>query len=124
MAKTTDSGDCGCGSAGQRHEQRLAGEILGDRWKGIVEEILMKEGAERARAFLGSQQERVEGDIEVRTSMTIYVTFARDGEDIDDKGLVSCVCTNDGTVCVCRGACDFDACCDVDGGAGPIVAKA
>jgi hypothetical protein len=121
MAKATDAGDCGCGS-GERHVQLLAGEVLGDRWMGIVEEIVQAEGAERARAWLTAQDGPVDGDVVVRTDLKIYVTFARDGDALADKGLVGCVCTNDGEVCVCRGACDFDACCDPDGGGGPIVA--
>jgi hypothetical protein len=112
MSKATDTGDCGCGGPGQRHEQRMAGEILGDRWKGIVEDILMNEGAEHARTFLANQDAPADGDIVVRTSMTVYVTFPSDGADDRAEGFVSCVCTNDGTVCVCRGACNFDACCD------------
>jgi hypothetical protein len=125
MAKATDTGDCGCGGSSGRHEQRLAGEVLGDRWKDIVEDILMNEGADRARKFVAAQDDSMDGDVVVRTSMTIFVTFARDGAEIRADGVVGCVCTNDGSVCVCRGACDFDACCDVDAGTPPIaVAKA
>jgi hypothetical protein len=66
------------------------------------------------------------GDVAVRIPMAVYITFPRNGETISaEMGLVGCVCTTtsdeSGSVCVCVGACDFDACCDVDAGP-PIVA--
>jgi hypothetical protein len=121
MASKTD--DCGCGGPGLRTEQLLAGQVLGDAWKDIVEDILMTDGAERARAFLRDNLDAGDGDVLVQTNLMVAITYARDDETIGEKGLVSCVCTNDGVVCKCVGACNFDACCDPDGGtSGPIVA--
>jgi hypothetical protein len=128
MAKATDAGDCGCGHPKQRREQVMAGQILGSGWKDIVEEVFMKAGAAQARAQLTAQEQSTDGDVVVRVPMAVYITFPRNGEGISaDKGLVGCVCTTttdeSGSVCVCVGACDFDACCDVDAGGAPIVAK-
>jgi hypothetical protein len=118
----SDTGDCGCGGSALRTEQVMAGQVLGDRWKDIIHEQLMKNGAERARAFLRDNEDAGDGDIVVQTNLTISITYARAADDIEPDGLVSCACTNDGTVCVCTGACNFDACCDADAGGGPIVA--
>lgn len=128
MTTTTETGGCGCGPE-QRREQVLAGQVLGAEWKDIIEEVFMKAGAAQARAQVKAQQHSTGDDVTVRIPMAVYLTFPRDGEDIRaDEGLVGCVCTitsdETGEVCVCVGACDFDACCDVDAGSGPIVAKA
>ena len=124
-----DAGDCGCGHPEQRREQLMAGQVLGSGWKDIVEEVFMKAGAAQARAQLKTQQYSADDEIVVRVPLAVYITYPRNGEDISaDKGLVGCVCTTTtdetGSVCVCVGACDFDACCDVDAGSAPIVAKA
>ena len=126
MVKATDSGGCGCGPE-QRREQVMAGQVLGDGWKNIVEEVFMKAGAAQARAEMKAGMHSASDDVVVRIPMSVYITFPRNDEAISaDEGLVGCVCTtttdDDGSsVCVCVGACDFDACCDVD--AGPIVAS-
>jgi hypothetical protein len=121
-------GDCGCGDSGQRREQVMAGQILGDGWKDIVEQVFMQAGAAQARAQVTAQPDSSD-DVVVRIPMAVYLTFPRGGDGISaDQGVVGCVCTTTtdetGSVCVCIGACDFDACCDVDAGVGPIVAKA
>jgi hypothetical protein len=127
MAQGTGTSDCGCGHPEQRREQVMAGQVLGDGWKDIVGEVLMKAAAGQARVQLEAQQHSADDDVVVRIPMAVYITFPRGGGGIrEDEGLVGCVCTTTtdetGSVCVCVGACDFDACCDVD--AGPIVAKA
>jgi hypothetical protein len=104
----------------------MAGQILGDGWKDIVEDVFMKAGAAQARAEMKAGLHSAGGDVAVRIPMAVYITFPRNGETISaEKGLVGCVCTTtsdeSGSVCVCVGACDFDACCDVDAGP-PIVA--
>jgi hypothetical protein len=126
MATASDSSGCGCGPE-QRREQVMAGQILGGGWKDIVEEVFMKAGAAQARAEMKAGLHSAGDDVVVRIPLAVYLTFPRNGETISaDEGLVGCVCTtttdDDGSsVCVCIGACDFDACCDVDAGP-PIVA--
>ena len=125
MAKATESGGYG---PEHRSEQVMAGQVLGDGWKDIVEEVLMKAGGAQARAEMKAGMHSAGDDVVVRIPMAVYITFPRNGEAISaDEALVTCVCTNrtddDGSsVCVCIGACDFDACCDVID-AGPIVAS-
>lgn len=101
-------------------EQVNPGEPVGTDWSDIVRDILSG-GAERARAYLQTRDDAGAGEVTVRIEMSAFLRFAHRGVELMDEGIVSCVCTNDGTVCVCRGQCDFDACCDPPP-AGPIVA--
>lgn len=98
------------------------GEPVGSDWTAIVQNIL-KDGATQAQAQLEKQEEYGEGEVVVRVAISAFLRFPHDGTQLNDAGLVRCVCTNDGTVCVCYGQCDFDACCDPPP-AGPIVAEA
>ena len=128
MTQGTGTGGCGCGHPEQRREQVMAGQVLGDGWKDIVEGVIMKAAAGQARVRMQAQQHSADDDVVVRIPIAVYITFPRGGEGIrEDQGLVGCVCTTTtdetGSVCVCVGACDFDACCDVDAGP-PIVVKA
>ena len=123
MAKPTNkSGDCGCGPA-LRTRQVGKGKPAGDDWSDIVQRLL-RDGAKQARDHVKTLDDPGEGEIEVPVRMTAFLRYAFKGNRLMGKGLVRCVCTNDGTVCVCKGQCDFDACCDADAGtSGPIVAK-
>jgi hypothetical protein len=107
-------GDCGCEKPNQRREQLFAGEVLGDRWKDVVEDVVMKRAGEVARAQLESQEEDGDEDILVRVPTTLYITFPR---SLPGDPVIICSCSNmtfpDGSgICVCSGKCDFDACCD------------
>ncbi len=93
---------------------------VGSDWTYIVER-LMEDGAKRARAHLETQDQPGDGEVVVRVAMSAFLRFAHKGNSLSEEGLVHCVCTNDGEVCVCYGQCDFDACCDPPD-AGPIVA--
>ena len=122
----SETGGCGCGPE-QRREEVMAGQVLGDGWKDIVEEVFMKAGAAQARAEMKAGLHSTADDVVVRIPMAVYVTFPRNGDAIsDDGGVVGCVCTTTsdetGSVCVCVGACALN-CCDMDAG-GPIVASA
>ena len=124
MAKAnTQSSDCGCGPA-LRTKQVGKGKPAGEDWAPIVRDLL-RDTAKQARAHLKSlDDDPGEGELEVPVRITAFFRYSFKGRRLMDKGLVGCVCTNDGEVCVCRGQCDFDACCDVDAGtSGPIVAK-
>lgn len=123
MAKATKtSGDCGCGPA-LRTKQIGRGKPAGEDWSDIVQRLL-KDGAKQARTHIQAQDDPGEGQVEVPVRITAFLRYQFKGKRLMDKGLVGCVCTNDGVVCVCKGQCDFDACCDVDAGtSGPIVAK-
>jgi hypothetical protein len=123
MAQATNkNGGCGCNPA-LRTKQVGKGKPAGEDWSPIVQDLL-RESAKRAREHLKAQDDPGEGEIEVPVRITAFFRYGFKGKRLMDKGLVGCVCTNDGTVCVCRGQCDFDACCDVDAGtSGPIVAK-
>lgn len=124
MAKTGETGNCGCGDPERQSEQVLAGQILGDDWKDIVEEIVMKDSAEQARAQLSARESLSDDEIVVEVPMTLYIGFSRAGLNASDGGTVHCVCTHssDGVICKCIGACNFPSCCDnTPGGPPPIV---
>jgi hypothetical protein len=115
MASASDTGDCGGGQPGRRHEQLLAGQVVGDQWKDIVHDLLMKDAAEKARRRAEDGEEYADDPVVVKTALTLYVNFPRDREIDSADAQVSCSCTitidPEGEVCVCVGACDFDACC-------------
>jgi hypothetical protein len=95
------------------------GEPVGTDWTDIVQDI-MRRGVERASEHLETQENAGEGEVMVRIEMSAYLRFPYDGGEFS-SGSVTCVCTNDGTVCVCSGQCDFDACCDEAPPPGPII---
>ena len=111
----TEAGDGGYGYEGSDRRQKrvLEGEILGDRWKAVVEEHVLKPAAERTRTRMDAGEIPAE-DTMVRIPIVLYASIAR------DRGVsVHCLCSTfqdeDGTVCVCSGHCEFDACCDSTG---------
>jgi hypothetical protein len=115
MANASETGDCGGDQPGRRHEQLLAGQVVGDRWKDIVHDLLMKDAAEKARRRAAYGEESADDPVVVKTALTLYVNFPRDREIDSADAQVSCSCTitidPEGEVCVCVGACDFPACC-------------
>jgi hypothetical protein len=121
MAKATDTGDCGCGQS-LRTRQVDPDKPVGNDWTDVVQDII-RDSAEQALAHLKTHDQGGEGEVTVPVRITAFVRFPFKDQELDGEGLVGCVCTNDGSVCVCKGQCDFDACCDVDAGtSGPIVA--
>jgi hypothetical protein len=105
-------------TASAKRKHVMKGKPLGKEWKKVVEEILMQDGAKQARAQLKTEAQTTQDSVMVRIPITFFVRFPRKGKTITGDGGVDCACTNSDGVCVCRGACDFPACCD------PIVAKA
>jgi hypothetical protein len=118
MANVSDTGDCGCSQPARRHEQVLAGQVVGDQWKDIVHDLLMKDAAEKARRRAAAGDYSADEPVVVKTPLTLYVNFPRDKEIESANAEVSCSCTitidETGEVCVCVGACDFPACCNGD----------
>jgi hypothetical protein len=120
MANASDRG--GCGEPNRRYEQVLAGEVVGDRWKDLLHDRLMKEAAEKARRRAASGEGSADEPVVVQTALTLYVNFPRDREIDSAAAEVSCHCHitifEDGSEsCVCYGACDFPECC----GPKPVV---
>ena len=116
MAESTSTGNGGgCLQTKQVGEDKP----VGSDWTYIVQNIL-QDGAKRAQAHLETQDDPGDGEVEVRVAISAFLRFPHKGTELSDESLVSCLCTNDGEVCVCYGQCDFDACCDP---AGPIVAE-
>jgi hypothetical protein len=101
-------------------------EPLGFDWRAAVEDILMNDAADAARALLTEADERVQR-ITVRVPVALYVEFSRvalesEGAVFAGDAGVSCVCTQTQPgVCVCKGACPDSCEC---AGSGPIVALA
>jgi hypothetical protein len=94
---------------GHKHTQILKGQVLGAKWKEVLEDMLMKEGTKIARARL---KETDRDKVVVQISASFFVEFAR--KDKAAQGVMRCACTfPQKGVCVCAGACDFDACCDL-----------
>ncbi len=107
-------------SAGSGRKHVMKGKPLGKQWKKIVEDILMKDGAKQARAQLKTGVEASSDSVVVRIPITFFVRFPRKGKVITGAGGVDCACTPGspgGADCICRGSCDFPACCDA-----PVVA--
>jgi hypothetical protein len=92
-------------------------EPIGTAWKEIIERILLEEGRERAAA----QARASTGyDVVVRTPITFFVRYAREGDSVAANGEVDCACVITEDVCVCYGPCpDFPECCDE----GPIFTE-
>jgi hypothetical protein len=108
-------------SASSKRKHVMKGQPLGKEWKKVVEEILMKDGAKQGRAQLKTGAQTTEDSVVVRIPITFFVRFPRKGKTITGDGRVDCACTEGspgGADCICRGACDFPACCDA------IVVKA
>jgi hypothetical protein len=122
MAKATGTGGCGCGQPVQERVEVLKGKVLGEGWKEIVEEILMKDAADQARAQVKAEKQSAQDDaVVVRIPMTVFVSFPQEDNRIVGDGVVGCVCTTTAAgTCKCIGACVgvFPGCCD------PIVAEA
>jgi hypothetical protein len=93
---------------------------VGTDWTKVVRRLL-DDGAKQAQAQLDAQDDVGDGEVVVHVAMSAFIHYPHKGKTLADEGLVRCVCTNDGEVCVCIGQCDFDACCDPPD-AGPIVA--
>ena len=107
-------------TANAKRKHVMKGKPLGKEWKKVVEEILMKDGAKHARAQLKTGLQTTEDSVVVRIPITFFVRFPRKGKTITGDGGVDCACSPGspgGADCICRGHCDFPACCD-----GPIVA--
>jgi len=100
----------------RRHEHRRK-DLRGDAWKEAVEELLLKEGAKRAQAYVAAQDEDSDNDIVMRIPITFFVRFPRRGRTLAGDGTTDCVCTifqdESGEICICEGTCpDFPDCCD------------
>jgi hypothetical protein len=117
MAEGTSTG-CGCNPV--QTKQVNPDYPVGSDWTEIVQTIL-QDGGKRAQEHLETLDEPGEGEVVMRVAMSAFLRFPHKGKELTEEGLVGCVCTNDGVVCVCIGQCDFDACCDPPP-AGPIVA--
>jgi hypothetical protein len=92
-------------------------EPIGTAWKEIIERILLEEGRERAVA-----QARTSAgyDVVVRTPITFFVRYTREGDSVAAKGTVDCACVISPDVCECYGPCpDFPECCDE----GPVITE-
>ena len=101
----------------QKQTHTLKGKPLGRQWKAVVEDMLMKDGAKQARALLKSGKNGNKDHVIVQKTLRIYVRFPVKSNRLAGGGDVGCACDiSDPSVCICRGACDFPACCD------PIVA--
>ena len=85
-------------------------EPLGFDWRAAVEDIVMNDAADAARALLPEADERVER-ITVRVPVVLYMEFSRvalesEGAVFAGDAGVRCVCTQTQPgVCVCKGAC-------------------
>lgn len=98
----------------QKQTHTLKGKPLGKQWKAVVEDMLMKDGAKQARALLKSGKNGNKDHVIVQKTLRIYVRFPVKSNRLAGDGGVSCACdVSDPTVCICRGACDFPACCDL-----------
>ena len=104
----------------KQRQQLLKDKPIGTAWKEIVEEILLKDGLERARELAATDTATGRYDVVVRTPITFFVRFPRDGQTVADAGQVDCACIIEPDVCICYGPClDFPECCDE----GPILKK-
>ena len=92
-------------------------EPIGTAWKEIIERILLEEGRERALA----QARTSPGyDVVVRTPITFFVRYTREGDSVAANGAVDCACIISPDVCECYGPCpDFPECCDE----GPVITE-
>ena len=100
----------------RRHEHRRM-DLRGDAWKEAVEELVLKEGAKRAQAYVAAQDGDSDNDIVMRIPLTFFVRFPRRGRTLAGDGTTDCVCTifqdEDAEICICKGTCpDFPDCCD------------
>jgi hypothetical protein len=107
----------------ERRDEHRRKDLRGGAWKEAVEELLMKEGAKRAQAYVGAQEEGSENDVVMRIPITFFVSFPRRGKTLAGDGDVDCACTifqdEGGEVCTCLGTCPFPECCDE----GPIFTE-
>ena len=124
MANASDTGDCGCDKPNRRYEQILADEVVGDRWKDLLHDRLMKDAAEKARKRPASGEGYADEPVVVQTAVTLYVNFPPDREinsaDAEVSGHCEITIYEDGSeVCVCYGVgADFPECCGT-----PIVVE-
>jgi hypothetical protein len=103
-------------SAGLKRKQVMKGLPLGTKWKKVVEGILIKGGAKQARMQMKTGAQATSGGVVVRIPITFFVRFPLKGKGISADGIVDCACEGGspgGADCICHGACDFPACCDL-----------
>ncbi len=74
---------------------------MGTAWKEIVEEALLRDGLERARAQAAKTTDGY--DVVVRTPITFFVRFPREEASVAENGSVDCACVISEDVSICYG---------------------
>lgn len=93
---------------------------LGNDWGKIVEDMVMKEGAELAETQLKIGKQTMSNEVLVQVPVTVYIGFPRKGQGVDGTtATVRAVCvwhgddSGTGGVCICKGPGAADADCGV-----------
>lgn len=88
------------------------GKPLGNSWKKLIGEALMKEAGRIGREKAKALDKPGTGTVVIRVPVTFFVEFGRKGKRLARDGKVRCSCVVTEDVCVCYGQCDFPDCCD------------